>query len=336
MAHWGAIGLFAVTCVGCGIERETGPLEIIIQSSIIPADGFASTVAIVRTPGGEVVPAEFEIVDGRRVVRMEGARIRSTVNAGTATIEARYPGRKSARATITTTPVYSDHAADGTPDFLRLDDPADRQAFIESFTYLAELQFFRPLDQVPAEISDCSALIRYAYRETLREHDAGWAKSLRIHGSSTLAQPAKYFYPFTPLGANLFRAADGPFRESDLKSGVFTEFADAETLRKFNTHFISRDITRAQRGDLLFYRQANQRSPAHAMIFMAESQIDDSHDQHVLRVVYHTGPIGKEKGEIRSPAVRELIAHPQPQWRPLPGNSNFLGVYRWNILRQES
>jgi uncharacterized protein YfaT (DUF1175 family) len=53
--------------------------------------------------------------------------------------------------------------------------------------------------------------------------------------------------------------------------------------------------------------------------------------------VYDTGPIDHtpkgKTGELRRVLLAELIDHPQPQWRPVPGNPNFLGVYRWNILR---
>ena len=49
--------------------------------------------------------------------------------------------------------------------------------------------------------------------------------------------------------------------------------------------------------------------------------------------VYHTGPSGKEPGEIRRPTVAALLNHPEPQWRPNAANTHFLGVYRWNILR---
>ena len=50
-------------------------------------------------------------------------------------------------------------------------------------------------------------------------------------------------------------------------------------------------------------------------------------------VVYDTGEDHGKAGELRRVALSELLDHPQPQWRPLPGNPNFLGVYRWNILR---
>jgi hypothetical protein len=29
-----------------------------------------------------------------------------------------------------------------------------------------------------------------------------------------------------------------------------------------------------------------------------------------------------------------LLQHPNARWRPETGNPNFLGVYRWNILRE--
>jgi len=277
---------------------------------------------MVRNAAGERVAADVTVVEGLRIARVESGRVRTTVNPGRAVIEARYPGGKPARSVLVTRPVYSDRAADGTPDFLRLDDLADRQAFGDSFAHLAEMQYARQSGGLPEEIKDCSALIRYAYRETLREGAAP------VH-----AQPAKYRFPFTPLGPRLFRTAAGPFRETDLRNQTFSEFADAETLRRYNTYFIGRDVLRAKRGDLLFYRQPDQRSPAHAMIFIAESQIEESSNK---RVVYHTGPIGSDKGEIRRPTIDELLHHPEPRWRPLPGNSNFLGVYRWNILKQES
>jgi uncharacterized protein YfaT (DUF1175 family) len=141
----------------------------------------------------------------------------------------------------------------------------------------------------------------------------------------------KYQYPFTPMGAGLLRVKAGSFSAEDFSNGAFAQFADAQTLRELNTHFISRDVRQARPGDLLFYRQLEQNEPYHSMIFVGRSQLDG--DQDAL-VIYHTGPIGKEKGEIRRVRVEDLLQHPSPRWRPIAGNSNFLGVYRWNILRE--
>ncbi len=223
---------------------------------------------------------------------------------------------------------WTDSFGDGTPDFLRLDDGADRLAFRSWFTFLAESAYFsaRP----PAEVKDCAALIRYAYRETLRAHDAAWASDLRLTHVPPMPAIAKYAYPRTPLGAGLFRVRAGGLAREDASGGAFAQFADAEALRTFNTHFVSRDIRRARPGDLLFYRQPDQRMPYHAMIYIGPSQLTGGEDDWV---VYHTGPDANGPGEIRRVPVRELLQHPYPRWRPVPQNPAFLGVYRWNILR---
>ncbi|MGC1490367.1 MAG: DUF1175 family protein, partial [Candidatus Acidiferrum sp.] len=71
-------------------------------------------------------------------------------------------------------PNSDDRFADGTPDFLRLDAPADQDTFRRWFVLIAEFQALRPPNEVPAEINDCAVLLRYSYRNALRTHDAGW------------------------------------------------------------------------------------------------------------------------------------------------------------------
>ena len=83
-------------------------------------------------------------------------------------------------------------------------------------------------------------------------------------------------------------------------------------------------------GDLLFFRQFEQRSPFHSMIFVGHSEWGPGEDW----VVYHTGSDGAWAGEIRRVPLRSLLEHPDARWRPVAGNANFLGVYRWNILRE--
>lgn len=229
----------------------------------------------------------------------------------------------------------NDRFADGTPDFLRLDAPSDQDTFRRWFVLIAEFQALRPPNEVPGEINDCAALVRYAYRNALRTHDAGWFRETQIEPSSALPSLEKYRYPHTPLGAALFRIRPGAFFAEDLKNGTFAEFADAKTLKDFNMHFVSRDIRGARPGDLLFYRQLEQDSPFHSMIFIGRSPWIDQPDAASATdvVVYHTGPIGNAPGEMRRLSVPELLEHPSPRWRPVAGNSNFLGVFRWNILR---
>ena len=196
----------------------------------------------------------------------------------------------------------------------RLYDEADRRSFRAWFAFLAESQFYRPTAQLPAEIHDCAALVRFAYREALREHSGAWASQLALEVVPPLEALRQH-----PSGADLFRVDEHRWGQ----------FADAETLRRYNTRFLTRDIRRAVRGDLLFYRQLDQASPYHVMIFLGPSQLEDSTRR---LVVYHTGPLGGAAGEIRRPAVEELLHHPLPKWRPIEGNPNFLGVYRWRLL----
>lgn len=232
-------------------------------------------------------------------------------------------------------PGATDRFADGTPDFLRLDTPSDQETFRRWFVLIAEFQVLRPPEDVPREINDCAALLRYAYRNALREHDAGWVRETHIEPPSALASLEKYRYPFTPLGAALFRIRPGPFAPEDLKNGAFAEFADVKTLKDLNTYFLSHDIHAARPGDLLFYRQLEQDSPFHSMIFIGASSWlpDGAPESSEDAVVYHSGPFGKTPGEMRRLSIAQLLQHPSPRWRPVPGNSNFLGVFRWNILR---
>ncbi len=226
----------------------------------------------------------------------------------------------------------SDTYSDGTPDFLRLHTTQDRQAFRAWFTAIAEHQADQPA-QLPTEINDCAALLRYAYREALHAHDEPWLGSHNLQSAAPSIR--QYTYPQTPLGASLFRVRAGPFLPADLNDGTFAQFADAQTLMQDNTHLVGRDLRLARPGDLIFYRQLDQdspydvpgatryHSPFHSMIFCGEKG-----------VVYHTGPINHGKGEMRRLLLSDLLHHPDARWRPLNENANFLGVYRWNILRE--
>lgn len=177
------------------------------------------------------------------------------------------------------------------------------------------------------DVTDCAALIRFAYREALRAHDGEWASALRLPLVPALPSVRKYEYPYTPAGAALFRVRDGVYRSP----AELAEFADAKTLGRLNTRFVSRDIGAAVRGDILFFRQERQSLPFHAMVFTGASHFERGGGPWI---VYHTGPAGGEPGGMRRVTVAELQNHREPRWRPLPFNSNFLGVYRWNILRE--
>lgn len=231
------------------------------------------------------------------------------------------------RINLNLAPDDSDRFGDGTPDFLRLNSAEDRAAFRHWFTAIAEHE--ATLDKLPPEIDDCAALLRFAYREAMRRHDSEWANDFQFGDHPAADDIKKYRFPYTPLGPHLFRTREGRFRLADLRDGTFAEFADAKTLVLDNAHFITRDAQRARPGDLLFFRQFGQSSPFHSMIFLGFTDHGPGD-----WVVYHTGPDGKWPGEIRQVTLQSLINHPDARWRPVPGNPNFLGIYRWNILRE--
>ena len=220
---------------------------------------------------------------------------------------------------------WTDRFGDGTPDFLRLTDPADQTAFRQWFTAIADYQAIRPRAEVPAEISDCASLLRYAYREALKRHDDTWFAATGIEIAALPGEIGAWRYPETPLGAGLFRARPGSVEPEDAANGAFAQFADAKTLVERNAYFVSRDVRQAEPGDLLFYRQFGQSSPWHSMIV---TQVGRQ-----AAVVYDTEIDHGKPGDLRRMALVELLDHPQHQWRPVEANPNFLGVYRRNILR---
>ena len=350
----GCAGL--VWMAAAGVDSRPSLLVMSIAPAALPADGVSRATLILRDAAGRWLHAgrvSLDVVSGNhsaRVVSMreEDGRIAAEIEAGvvpgTAVVEARGEGMLPARAELTTRLDPSDRAGDGTPDFLRFDSPADRDAFRRWFTFVAEAQAFAEPAALPREIVDCAALARFAYREALRPHDAGWAEPLHLAAIPAIPAVEKYAYPFTPLGAGLFRVRPGPFFASDLKDGAFAEFADAKTLSRYNAFFVTRNVERALPGDLLFYRQQAESEPYHTMVFLGTSQFQQGQFEPGGEswVVYDTGPIsyagstGPRRGgpgEIRRVTLEDLRRHPEPRWRPVAGNPYFLGLYRWNILR---
>ncbi|MBA3912794.1 MAG: DUF1175 family protein, partial [Acidobacteriales bacterium] len=239
------------------------------------------------------------------------------------------PLSRTATLTVKLTPDFNDLYEDGIPEFYRLHSASDRQSFRSRFTWMAEREAF--MTKQSPEISDCAALLRYCYRESVRRHDDQWARDMG--GAAIVAQGdiAQYTFPYTPLGPKLFRTHEGTFVPADLTDGTFAEFADARSLMLANSHLVSRDVRHARPGDLLFYLQPDQQSPFHSMIFVGGSTFGPGTDW----VVYHTGRDGRWRGEIRRVSLAFLVNHPDPRWRPLACNPKFLGVYRWNILRED-
>lgn len=318
MLRFGIPALFLSLAVWHFWPSHPPRITIRTDRASLPADGASVAHVTVCSDDGNAAP-DLTIRSGKYSARIEQTRfeapctrvlVRSGVMPGTATLAA-LKAERAQEIVLTVTPV----------DGLALDlDADDETRFRRWFTYLAEAQYFRQTIDLPVEINDCAALIRFAYREALRSHDGGWAEGLGLRPAPSYPAVRKYEYPHTPLGANLFAIGEGKYGE----------FADSKTLRARNTHLISRDLSRAKPGDILFFVQDGHRMPFHTMIYLGAGQIDRSAGPYVL---YHTGPEGKQAGEIRRLTVEELRRFPQPEWRPEQSNQAFLGVYRWNILR---
>ena len=319
---------------------HSAPPRLSITPSTIFADGYGTaTLDIYSSSSGSPVVTVSENPRAVRIDDTAGGKghwrthLRAGILGGRVRLRVQFPGGPPGEMEFNSIVNLRDRAGDGTPDFLRLDDEHDRQSFRRWFTYLAEAQYFQAPGSRPAEINDCAALIRYAYREALAAHDDIWAASAELPLIPAYDSAGKYQYPYTPLGAALFRVRAGRFDAADLSNGAFAQFADAQTLWRWNTWFRSRDTGSAEPGDLLFFRQPQAREPFHSMIYLGDSLIHPDGKHYIL---YHTGPDGDDPGEMRRLAVEELLRFPQPQWRPLVSNTGFLGVYRWNILKEGS
>jgi len=200
---------------------------------------------------------------------------------------------------------------------VRLADESDRAAFRSWFVLLADAQFERPT----ADVNDCAALIRHAFREALRAHTPEWVRRTGL--------------PFAPQFADVRSAPKAGeqgwplFRVGSGAPPQYAEFADAKTLIALNTRPLGRDTRALRAGDLLYFRQPGQKAPDHLMVFVGRSQFDAEGDDWV---VYHTGPTDEGPGEVRKVRLATLERHPAARWRPLISNPQFIGVYRLAIL----
>src|ERR1700674_1440382 len=220
---------------------------------------------------------------------------------------------------------------DGIPDKAELRTFQDRERFRRWFTSVAEPQFYQLSDAWNVEQRDCAGLVRLAMREALPRHDRPWFQKMGPGYETVAPDVAGFDLDHNPLGEKIFRTDFGSFQESDLRNGRFSEFADGRSLKNFNTTFVSRDRREAQPGDLLFFYQPwVQKFPYHVMVFLGSPRIAANSAQDW--VVYHTGSSPTDKGTVKKVELSVLDHHPDPRWRPVESNKNFLGFYRLKIL----
>lgn len=257
--------------------------------------------------------------------------------------------RLSAASTTRNTPRGSsavnpmlDSDEDGIPDIVELRTANERENFRRWFTAIAESQFYRISEAWSPAQQDCAGLVRFALREAFRPHDRGWMKAFGEFEAPVAPDPRRSKFGDSLLGEKLFRTTYGTFKESDLSDDTFSEFADARTLKNFNSNFVGRDRKQARPGDLLFFHQPwVQNYPFHVMIFLGEAR--DENEGANDWVVYHTGSstasndsrhttTSTDAGTIKKVRLAVLDHHPNSRWRPVSENINFLGFYRLKIL----
>jgi len=319
-----AVLLFA--CASCARR-----CEINMAVGELKADGVdAQTVSVA---GGIPVlsRAELRIDKGAGlvdIIRM-GRRdfiIQSGLKAGEVRLAAKI-GRTSCSCTVAIRPDFSDSDSDGFPDVAELNTEEDRHSFREWFTAIAESQYERPSRAWPQEQRDCAGLVRFAYREALKEHTTRNLRRYGAPGRMAARDVGKFNYPDVPLlGERIFRVRKGAYTRGD-EERAFSVFADANTLREFNVVRMGKDINEALPGDLLFFLQfGSSPMPDHTMIVIPGER------QGPIFFLYHTGPVDGGPGRIKRISAEDLLGWQDPRWHPVESNPYFLGVFRFKII----
>ena len=202
-------------------------------------------------------------------------------------------------------------------------EPGDERAVRVATVNLALQQARSISPRWESKQRDCAGLVRFAYREAIRERSAKQIAQLGIPSRLYLppvSQAARAIFPSFPIVWETGLLRDGTPR--------FGDFADGETLVSYNFRQVGYDVSRAKPGDLLVYRKdAVGDEPWHLMI-VAQSHRDPL-------VVYHNGARGAE-GQVRAVRTRELFQSPDPVWIPTRENPHFLGVFEWKRFRNQS
>lgn len=237
--------------------------------------------------------------------------------------------------------VTMDADKDGFPDEVEFIDEGDRENFRRWFAVIAESQFYSIHPDWPSIRHDCTGLVCFAYKEALKVHDDAWLKKFKYITNPAVPDIKKYHYPDVPvIGTDLFRIISGIFSEEDLKKGVFQPIVTARVLMENNCRFIGREFDdTVMPGDLLFFRYDDESSISyHAMILVSKypnhlhGEMENGVEDFDGIVVYHTGPDGQNKGEVRKLTISTLNRHPDNTWHVKQDNLCFQGFFRLKIL----
>ena len=198
-----------------------------------------------------------------------------------------------------------------------LGEEGDREAFRLWFVALLEQQLEGPSPAWEPAQRDCAGLLRFAFREALAPHTSAWRERVAFAAGPPGQDPSPAFARDWRAG---FPTPEG-----------LQPFAKGAFLRRLACVPLGRDLQLARPGDVLFFARGGAHAqPDHAMAFV-RPDVDGA-----PMLLYHTGPEGsgaaRQPGEIRRARLDDLLHHPDPEFRPLPENPAFLGLYRWRLL----
>ena len=329
--------------LGATVLLWPGAPQVRLDRGMLPADGRATARAYVARPSlsglwwrsSAPLTVEADASLGTHVLRAhDGTQV---LRAGTRAGVVRFV-TSGATAELRLLDDPRDLDQDGLPDAMELLGQEDRAAFTVWFTALAEAQATR-LDDAWAPVhQDCAGLVRFALREALKAHDAAWLERRRYLPTISAPDVQAVRYPALPFaGDRPFRAVGGAFDPAVPAEVQFTAAASARALWQLNTRLVSREVSEARPGDLLFFSVPHAPgSGLHTMIVLG-ARPGATPDEPATRVVYHTGRDGEaHHGEVRVVSLADLSRHPDVGWHPLAHNARFLGVHRLNLLDHEA
>ncbi|MCD6420420.1 MAG: DUF1175 family protein [Synergistetes bacterium] len=213
----------------------------------------------------------------------------------------------------------SDFNQNGFPDVTELYSENDVISFRRWFVNVAVSQYYHTSRFWDEKNRDCAGLVRFSFVEALMKHTNKWCRHQEFILYPDVPDVRKYNYPDVPiLGKRVFRIKGGIYKGTQ----DFSKFATARLLVDYNMQFVSRNLKKAQIGDILAFYHPSRDVPYHLMIYVGT--IDGKR-----YVVYHTG---SKKYGMRLITVENLKRHPDASWHPIPINKDFLGVFSWKIL----
>lgn len=282
----------------------------------MPADGKSVAVVTITNPyfgnsdsfewdaskNSSLKLLSLENVDSKQIIRLTAGYNPENVSLRT---------KLGSRVEIELYSQEGDWDEDGFPDLSELRSEESRQAFRQWFVRIALSQYLKETGSWNIQERDCSGLIRFSYREALKNHDLAWQKKIGILLDKNIPDVREFFYPDIPsIGVHLFRT--GP--------QTFGTFADAESLEKYNTFFVSKELESGLPGDVLFFREdRGNGTNFHSMILVEENKTNPL-------LLYHTG----SRRGIQLIRAKELLK--SNRFSPEPSNPSFLGMYRFRIL----